>query len=112
MNIYVSNLSAEVTEDELRQEFILFGIVTSVSFINDLDIGSGRGRRSGYVEMPSVKEGESAIEQLQGKYLKGRPLDIVKALPLTKNGHKDPGVDLKVLAYGRKLRGWGRKSQL
>ena len=111
MNIYVSNLSLEITEDELRHEFIAFGIVTSVTFINDLDIGSGQGRRSGYVEMPSIKEGESAIEQLQGKALKGRQLDMIKALPLTRNSHKESGVDTTATAFGRKARCWGGKKR-
>jgi len=30
MNIFADNLSLEVTEDELRQEFVIFGQVTSV----------------------------------------------------------------------------------
>jgi RNA recognition motif-containing protein len=71
MNIYVGNLSLEVTEDELRQAFVTFGQVTSVTLMNDQGIGSGQGRGCGYVEMPSVREGDSAIEQLQGKSLKG-----------------------------------------
>lgn len=84
MNIYVGNLSLELTEDELRREFVIFGQVTSVILMSDKGIGSGQGRVCGYVEMPSVREGESAIERLQGKSIKGRQLDIIKALPLTR----------------------------
>ena len=44
MNIYVGNLSLEVTEEELRQEFITFGEVISVTIMNDKYIGSGQSR--------------------------------------------------------------------
>jgi RNA recognition motif-containing protein len=101
MNIYVGNLSQQVTEEELRQEFVTFGQVTSVTLMNDQNIGSGQGRGCGYVEMPSVKEGESAIEQLQGKSINGQKLDIIKALPVTRNP------DTRVSGFSRKIRSWG-----
>ncbi len=41
MNIYVGNLSLEVTEDDLRQEFVTFGEVISVVIMNDQYINSG-----------------------------------------------------------------------
>ena len=53
MNIYVGNLSLEVTAEELRQEFIPFGRVTSISIMNDKYIGSGQPRGYGFVKMPS-----------------------------------------------------------
>jgi RNA recognition motif-containing protein len=109
MNIYVGNLSLQVTEDELRQEFIAFGKVASVRLMNDLGIGSGQGRGCGYVEMPSVREGESAIEQLQGKLIKGRQLDVIKALPVTRNSNSDNDADTKVLGFRRTTGYWGGK---
>jgi RNA recognition motif-containing protein len=109
MNIYVGNLSLEVTEDELRRAFIIFGKVTSVILMNDQGIGSGQGRGCGYVEMPSIREGESAIEQLRGKSIKGRQLDIIKALPLTRNTNNEPGNDLRISGFSRRARYWGGK---
>jgi RNA recognition motif-containing protein len=109
MNIYVGNLSPEVTEDEVRQEFVIFGKVTSVTLMNDLDIGSGQGRGCGYVEMPSVREGESAIEQLRGKSIKGRQLDIIKALPITRKANREHDGDTKVSGFSRNTRYWGGK---
>jgi|WetSurMetagenome_2_1015567.scaffolds.fasta_scaffold607488_2 RNA recognition motif-containing protein len=109
MNIYVGNLSSEITEEELRLEFIMFGKVTSVTLMNDLDIGSGQGRHCGYIEMPSIQEGESAIEQLQGKSIKGHQLDIIKALPLTRNYDTDNNDETKVSGFSRKNRYWGGK---
>jgi RNA recognition motif-containing protein len=109
MNIFVGNLSLEVTEDDLRQEFLIFGVVTSVILMNDQGIGSGQRRGCGYVEMPSVREGESAIEQLQGKSVKGRHLDVIKALPVTRDINKEPGGNSKVLGFNRKSRCWAGK---
>lgn len=89
MNIYVGNLPLEVTEDELRQEFVAFGEVTSVIIMNDKYIGSGQLRGYGFVDMTSKSEGESAITALNGKSLKHRTIDVIQALPLSDN--KDKG---------------------
>ena len=79
MNIYVGNLSSEVTEEELRQEFEAFGAVESVNII--MDKYSGRPRGFGFVEMPSKSEGQAAITGLKGKTLKDRTLDVNEARP-------------------------------
>ncbi len=83
MNIYVGNLSFEVTEEELRQEFKAFGEVTSVSIITDKYTGRPRG--FGFVEMPSVSEGQAAITALNGKTLKERTLNVNAARPRSDN---------------------------
>jgi len=83
MNIYVGNLSLEVTEDELKKEFITYGAVTSVTIMNDKYIGSGQPRGYGYVEMALRSEGVAAISHLKGKKLRDRAVEIVEALPLS-----------------------------
>jgi len=77
MNIYVGNLSTDVTEDELRQEFAAFGQVSSVSIIKDKF--SGRSRGFGFVEMPIVSEGQAAVAGLKGKILDDRTMDVSEA---------------------------------
>ena len=79
MKIYVGNLSYDVTEDELRQEFLAFGEVESVDII--MDKYSGRSKGFGFVEMPSVSEGQAAITGLNGKTLKDRMLNVNAARP-------------------------------
>jgi RNA recognition motif-containing protein len=111
MNIYVGNLSLEVTEDDLRREFVIFGKVTSVILMSDTNIGSGQGRGFGYVEMPSLKEGESAVYELQGKSIKGRQLDVIKALPVTRICHNELDSDMKVQGFSRKNRYWGGRKR-
>ena len=79
MNIYVGNLSHDVTEDELRQEFEAFGQVTSANIITDRFSGQSRG--FGFVEMGNNEEAEAAIAALNGKDLKGRTLSVNVARP-------------------------------
>jgi len=81
MNVYVGNLSPDVTEEELREELKAFGEVTSISIIKDKYSGKSRG--FGFVEMPSKSEGEAEIAGLKGKTLKDRTLDddLLSCLP-------------------------------
>jgi cold-inducible RNA-binding protein len=83
MNIYVGNLSLDVTEDDLGKSFSAFGEVTSITVMNDKYIGSGQTRGYAYIEMPSLTEGEAAISAFNGKSFKQRTLCVIQALPLT-----------------------------
>jgi len=83
MKIYVGNLSYDVTEEELRQEFLAFGEVESLNIITDKYSGQPKG--FGFVEMPSVSEGQAAIAGLNGKTLKDRTLTVNTARPRTDN---------------------------
>jgi RNA recognition motif-containing protein len=79
MNIYVGNLSNEVTEEDLKQAFEPFGEVESVKIIKDKYTNRSKG--FGFVEMPSKAEGQSAIDDLNGKELKGKALNVNEARP-------------------------------
>ena len=83
MKIYVGNLSYEVTEQDLRQEFEAFGAVDSVSVITDKY--SGRPKGFAFVEMASKSEGEAAISGLNGKTLNERTIVVNEARPRTDN---------------------------
>jgi len=93
MNIYVGNLSRDVTEDDLRQAFEAFGQVTSATLIKDKFSGESRG--FGFVEMPSKTEAQSAIQGMNGKDLKGRTLNVNEARPRAEGrrsgGGRGPG---------------------
>ena len=81
MKIYVGNLSYEVTEEDLRQEFGAFGEVTSANIITDKY--SGRSKGFGFVEMASKSEAEAAISGLNGKTIKERTVVVNEARPRT-----------------------------
>jgi len=84
VNIYVGNLSREVTEDELRKAFEAFGQVSTVSIIKDRYSGESRG--FGFVEMPTKTEAQAAINGLNGTSLKERTLSVSEARPRTEGG--------------------------
>jgi len=79
MNIYVGNLSYEVTEEDLKNAFESFGKVDTVKVIKDNETGRAKG--FGFVEMPEKSEAQAAIEGLNGKDLKGRSLNVNEARP-------------------------------
>jgi len=81
MNIYVGNLSREITEDGLREAFEALGQVESVNIIRDKFTGESRG--FGFVEMPSKNEAEKAIDEMNGKDLEGRAINVNEARPKT-----------------------------
>ncbi|MGD8698586.1 MAG: RNA-binding protein [Gemmatimonadales bacterium] len=81
MNIYVGNLSRDVTEAELREAFEAFGEVTSCNIITDKFSGESRG--FGFVEMPTQAEAQAAMDDLNGKEMKGRELNVNEARPRT-----------------------------
>ena len=81
MNIYVGNLSRQTTEDDLRQAFEVFGQVESVNIIKDRFSGESRG--FGFVEIPSKQEAQKAIEEMNGKDLMGRAVNVNEARPKT-----------------------------
>ncbi|MGE0492474.1 MAG: RNA recognition motif domain-containing protein [Vulcanimicrobiota bacterium] len=77
MNLYVGNLSFEVTEDELLRAFEEFGSVTSVNVVKDRDTGQARG--FGFVEMGDKTAGNKAIEGMNDKEFGGRRLVVNEA---------------------------------
>ena len=83
MNIYVGNLSYEVTEEDLKQAFETFGQIESVKIIRDNY--SGRSKGFGFVEMSNNADAQSAINGMNDKELKGRKLKVNTARPRTEN---------------------------
>ena len=75
--LYVGNLSFTATEEELREYFSQAGTPDTVAIIKDRLTGRSRG--FGFVEMSTDSEAAQAIEQLDGKDFKGRPLKINEA---------------------------------
>ncbi|MBW1998249.1 MAG: RNA-binding protein [Deltaproteobacteria bacterium] len=83
MNIYVGNLSYEVTEEDLQKAFEGFGEIQSVRIIKDNYTGRSKG--FGFVEMRNNTDAQSAINDLNNKELKGRALKVNEAHPRTES---------------------------
>jgi len=79
MNIYVSNLSFNVQDEDLRDFFTEYGEVTSAKIINDKFTGNSRG--FGFVEMSDDTAAQKAIQELDGAVVEGRTISVAVAKP-------------------------------
>jgi RNA recognition motif-containing protein len=77
MNLYVSNLSYTMTDEELQGEFAAYGNVSSSRVVKDRETGRSRG--FGFVEMPAESEALTALNALNGKEVGGRALRVLEA---------------------------------
>ena len=79
MNIFVSNLSFNVQDEDLRDFFTEYGEVTSSKVI--LDRETNRSRGFGFVEMSDETASKKAIAELDGATVEGRTIKVVEAKP-------------------------------
>jgi RNA recognition motif-containing protein len=81
MNIYVSNLSFNVQDEDLREFFTPYGEVTSAKVITDRETGKSRG--FGFVEMSDDAASKKAIQELNGATVDNRTINVTEAKPKT-----------------------------
>ncbi|NII24650.1 RNA-binding protein [Pseudoflavitalea sp. X16] len=79
MNIYVSNLSFNVTDEDLQDFFADYGEVSSAKVITDKFTNKSRG--FGFVEMPDDEAARKAIAELDGGIVEGRAIKVTEARP-------------------------------
>src|SRR5215213_8796680 len=79
MNIYVSNLSFNVQDGDLKEFFTPYGDVTSAKVINDKFTGKSRG--FGFVEMSDNESAKKAITELDQSTVDGRSIKVMEAKP-------------------------------
>ena len=79
MNIYVSNLSFNVQDEDLREFFTEYGEVSSAKVITDKFTGKSRG--FGFVEMPDDEAAQKAISELDNGTVEGRNIRVMEAKP-------------------------------
>jgi RNA recognition motif-containing protein len=84
MNIYISNLSSDIKDQQLKNLFTPFGEVVSAEVMNDLFTGESRG--FGYVEMEDESAAKNAISQLNNTELENYTITVQEAKP--KEVHK------------------------
>ena len=78
-NLYVGNLSSEVTQEDLKENFKEVGEVVSAVVIKDKFTGESKG--FGFVEMGTEKEAQDAIQKFNGGELCGKKLTVSEARP-------------------------------
>jgi RNA recognition motif-containing protein len=86
MNIYVSNLSFNVQDEDLKEFFAPYGEVTSAKIINDRETGTSRG--FGFVEMSDDAASKKAIQELDGATVEGRTIKVMEAKPKEDRGSR------------------------
>src|SRR5687767_963513 len=79
MNIYVSNLSFNVQDEDLKEFFTEYGEVTSAKVITDKFTGKSRG--FGFVEMPDDAAAQKAIAELDQASVENRTIRVMEAKP-------------------------------
>ena len=84
MNIYVSNLSFNVTDEDLQDYFAEYGEVSSAKVIMDKFTGKSRG--FAFVEMPDDAAAQKAIQELDGASVNGRTIGVSVAKPRDDRG--------------------------
>jgi RNA recognition motif-containing protein len=78
MNIYVGNLSWNMTEQELQDLFTPYGEVVSAKIVTD-KFKNNRSKGFGFVEMPNDAEANAAIAALHESDVQGRNLVVNQA---------------------------------
>lgn len=86
-DLFVGNLSFEVTEEDLRKLFAVAGTVRSVHLVTDPKTGLFKG--SGFVKMATEAEAKEAAVILDGALLINREIRVSVARP--KNTGPVPG---------------------
>jgi RNA recognition motif-containing protein len=94
MNLYVSNLGEQITDESLRAIFATHGEVSSSKIIKDHVTGNSRCFAS--VDMPNDPEAKYAMEKINGMVVNGRNVSVTEAKPRT-----EPGV-----TFIERLRNW------
>lgn len=87
--LYVGNLAWTVTDQDLQDAFSEAGDVESSQVI--MDRATNRSRGFGFVEMATDEAAEAAIENLNGREIKGRPIRVNEAQARTGSGGSGRG---------------------
>jgi RNA recognition motif-containing protein len=103
MNIYVSNLSFNVKDEDLRNFFTPYGEVVSAKIITDHTSGQSRG--FGFVEMADGPSAQKAIDELDQTSVDGRSINVVQAKPR----ESKPGFGSNSSSFGEKSSGFKKR---
>lgn len=79
MNLFIANLSPVSTTKDLQKLFSHYGLVTTVKVI--IDHGTGRSKRYGFVEMPSIYEAHEAMVELNNTSFQDKLILVRESQP-------------------------------
>lgn len=76
-NLYVGNMDATTTDEDLKTAFATYGPVEAVTIVKDKATGAARG--FGFVEMSDDKGAQEAVLGLNGSVLAGKTITVNEA---------------------------------
>ena len=88
-NLFIGSLAYATTDDSLKAHFEQIGEVSSARVITDRD--SGRSKGFGFVEFTDEANNQKAVDQLNGKELDGRTINVDIARPKEDRPRRDFG---------------------
>ena len=86
MNLYISNLSYNISDEDLRLLFADYGEITSAKVIMDRETGRSRG--FGFVELSDDELAKKANEELNQASYDGKVINITEARPREDRGDR------------------------
>lgn len=90
-NLFIGSLAYTTNDDSLKAHFEQIGEVASARVITDRD--SGRSKGFGFVEYVNEADNQKAVDQLDGKELDGRAINVGLARPKEDRPKRDFGGD-------------------
>lgn len=90
-NLFIGSLAYATTDDSLKAFFETIGEVASARVITDRD--SGRSKGFGFVEYVNDEDNQKAVDQLNGKELDGRAINVSLARPKEDRPQRNGGGD-------------------
>lgn len=90
-NLFIGSLAYATTDDTLKAHFEQIGPVASARVITDRE--SGRSKGFGFVEFENDDDNQKAVDQLNGKELDGRAINVSLARPKEDRPKRDFGGD-------------------
>lgn len=86
-NLFIGSLAYATNDDSLKAFFEQIGAVASARVVTDRD--SGRSKGFGFVEFEDEANNQKAIDQLNGKELDGREINVSLARPKEDRPRRD-----------------------
>jgi RNA recognition motif-containing protein len=87
MEIFIANLHISLEEDSLIKLFEVFGEVQSAILIRDKDTKASKGY--GFVVMSDATNAQRAIDDLDGREIAGKKINVKKSVPKDSKSDKE-----------------------
>jgi len=86
-NLFIGSLAYATTDDTLKAFFETIGEVNSARVVTDRDTGRSKG--FGFVEFADEANNQKAVDELNGKDLDGRAINVSLARPKEDRPRRD-----------------------